>query len=345
MLAFPAFSDVLYVFNSQYTREQLVFEDSLYRWYTPLQYFSSRGIQPVVQRLLETGADANEMSVGDNKHQIAPLVHAITFRSASIVALLMHHGACVNASASDSSFSPLHVAVGSAHAISPRRLHTGDDYAARAAEVPRIVQLLLDAGADVQARSWSWTGPKVMQTVLQTACATVNASPVVVRSLITAGADMSCVGTTPLPPVMIPPRGRRAIHEEAGIALIHYAANAGNTHVIRILLDAGADVEVATRGGMRALDLAVLHKRRDVVEILISAGADVNTGAVDGTAALDPLAMIEEAATWEQLMEWLQLRGWRGRKRSLFQWCNSGRDPLMPPGRAGQAKFFKSMYW
>lgn len=125
------------------------------------------------------------------------------------------------------------------------------------------MQLLLDAGANVE------TLGQTRLTVLLMACATVNASPGVVRSLIAASADMGCVRRLNYQVMSVAMRGRGAagirsgvIHgDDAGIAFIHYAANAGNTEVIQILLDAGVDVGVGTRDGMRALDLAVLHKR------------------------------------------------------------------------------------
>lgn len=343
IFAFPDFSDILYVFNRKYTREQRVLEDTLYRWYTPLQYFSSRGIQPVVQRLLETGADPNEMSFGDNKHQIAPLVHAIAFRSASIVELLLQHGARVDQGKYESPHIPLLVAVGPANAISPRRLRNQDSYSIRAAEIPRIVELLLGAGADVNGQIW--TRQLGMRTVIQTACATVNANPVVVRSLIAAGADMERVGTLGRQRHYRWRGQTQAVYpHDTAIALIHFAANAGNTEVIQILLDAGADIEVKTRDGMKALDLAVLHRRRDVVEMLIKAGADVNAIVIDETkpgAVLDPITMVEETATWEQLQQWLHLRGVK--EKSLLQWWNQGRDMALPPRRAGQGSFFKSI--
>lgn len=343
IIAFPDLPDILYVFNRKYTREQRVLEDTLYRWYTPLQYFTSRGIQPVIQRLLETGADPNEMTVGDDKHQLAPLVHAVAFRSASIVELLLQHGARVDQGKFQSPHTPLLVAVGPANAIPPQRLRTQVGHSIRAAEIPRIVELLLAAGAGVNGEMlMSQLG---MRTVIQTACATVNANPVVVRSLIAAGADMDRVGTLGRLKYFRWRGQTEVIYvHDTQIALIHFAANAGNTEVIQILLDAGVDIEIETRDGMRALDLAVLHRRQDVVEMLMRAGADVNARVVDGTkpaVVLDPIGMVKKTATWEQLQQWLHLRG--AKDKSLLLWWNQGRDMALPPRRTGQSSFFKSI--
>lgn len=329
LLAFPAFSEILYVFNNRYTRQQLVYEDSVYRCHTPLQYFCSRGVERVVRRLLETGADPNEISYGDYKCQIAPLIHAIGFRSAPIVALLLDHGARVNPAHSDSEYIPLHVAVGPPHAVPPRRLHDRDGHMARAAELPQIVQLLIARGARLETRD------RRTLTALQTACATVNGNPVFVSALIAAGASSSCSGRLPY----LVMRSRTlfpAPPADTRITLLHHAANAGNMSIVQMMLDRGFDVELETRDGMRALDLAVLHKRRELVEFLIRAGANVNSKVKDKTkqpTVLDPFAMVEQEATWEQLEEWLRLRGWRPQGKSLVRWWNLGTDMAMPPTR------------
>ena len=51
------------------------------------------------------------------------------------------------------------------------------------------------------------------------------------------------------------------------------AVLAGHTDVAKVLLDAGADVRVRNDQGMTALALAVKSDRRDIVELLVRAGA------------------------------------------------------------------------
>lgn len=328
LLASPALSDVLYVFNARYTREQVIFEDRLLRFYTPLQYFCSRGVECVVRRLLEKGVDPNGLSSGDRKHEISPLLHAIGFRSAPIVSLLLQYGAIVHGHNIEGENTALHVAVGPPHTIPPRRLHDQAGYNNRARELPLIVQALLDAGAEVKRLN------RTRHTPLQTACATANANMAIVKSLIAAGSDVACRG------VLIP---IFSSFGDGDIQLMHYAANAGNLEIIQMLLDSGVDVEVKTRDGMRALDLGILHMRREVVELLISAGADVSTVITDecDEPLLSPFELVGPAATWEQTKDWLYSRGWQPKWRSLSEWWVQGKGPGKTPRRPGQSKDFQ----
>lgn len=128
---------------------------------------------------------------------------------------------------------------------------------------------------------------------------------------------------------------------DTDIQLIHYAANAGNIAIVQFLLDAGVGLEVETRAGMRPLDLAVLHMRRDVVEMLVAAGADVSAMIGVGSAPpgpLDPFEMIAPTATWEQYEEWLRLRGVQPWLRGLNEWLNHGKSPGKNLRRPGQVK-------
>lgn len=122
-----------------------------------------------------------------------------------------------------------------------------------------------------------------------------------------------------------------------GVQLIHYAANAGNIEIVQLLLDTGVDLEVKTRAGMRLLDLAVLHMRRDLVEMLVAAGADV-AGIGFGSAPLDPFEVVAPTSTWEQYKEWLHLRGLRTQPKGLDLWWNLGKGPEKTRKRIGQAK-------
>lgn len=356
LIAIPAFSAVLYVFDGRYTCEQQVLDDStqdsLYRIYTPLQYFCSRGDERVVQRLLETGADPNELSFDNHKKQIAPLILAIGFRSARLVSLLIAHGAWVDdrndPEPHDPSLSlhyfyreesPLHVAVAPPNRSVPRA-HDQAAYTNRAVELPRIVQLLLSEGVNVHNQN------RKHHTALQIACATMDADPLIVRALVAAGSDLArgaTLNSTSRNEISRRFMTRFFPNEDSKVAVIHYAANTGNAAVLRILLEAGGDVDARTLHGMRALDLGVLHMRREIVEMLVEAGADVSATIADGSGGatlLDPFEIVEEAATWDQLLEWLRLRGWEARGRSLNEWWTQGESPGANRRRIGQPEDF-----
>ncbi|CBX97785.1 hypothetical protein LEMA_P091940.1 [Plenodomus lingam JN3] len=50
----------------------------------------------------------------------------------------------------------------------------------------------------------------------------------------------------------------------------------GNVEIIRILLDAGANVNARTRDGETALHVAIRHGRSDIVDVIIAAGPDLD---------------------------------------------------------------------
>lgn len=327
LLVSPSFEHLLYVFTVNYTREQVIHEDRRNRHYTPLQFFCSRGVERVVRRMLEAGVNPNQVIPSDPS-QISPLIHAIGFRGANIVALLIQYGAHVNdidgslrktMHSATRGNTPLQFVVGTPNSIPPRRTRDREGYNARGTELPRILQLLLDAGANVNARN------ELRHTALHIACATQHANPLFVRSLIAAGADINL--TTDLIPYWC----------ERGIKPIHYAANAGHLEIVRILLDAGSSVNTRTRHWMMPLDLAILHMRRDLVELLVGVGAYVG----DGSGSLDPFAMVHETATWEDLKSWLHARGVRGTGKSLSEWWNQGKAYGRTPVRSGENNKWK----
>jgi hypothetical protein len=73
----------------------------------------------------------------------------------------------------------------------------------------------------------------------------------------------------------------------AGVPLLCLAARAGDKDLVKILLKAGADVNArsADRGGSALID-CTLGKYRDIAELLLKAGADVNAKSKDGQSAL-----------------------------------------------------------
>jgi hypothetical protein len=77
------------------------------------------------------------------------------------------------------------------------------------------------------------------------------------------------------------------IRDDMGVPLLCLAARAGDRELIKILLKAGADVNAlsADRGGSALVDCA-LGKHRDIAELLLKAGADVNAKSKDGQSAL-----------------------------------------------------------
>ena len=74
--------------------------------------------------------------------------------------------------------------------------------------------------------------------------------------------------------------------EPDGTAPLHWAVRANNLQIAEILIRAGANVKIANRYGVTALNLACLNGNRAMVELLLKAGADPNTATPEGETAL-----------------------------------------------------------
>jgi ankyrin repeat protein len=79
-------------------------------------------------------------------------------------------------------------------------------------------------------------------------------------------------------------------HDNKGNALLPMAAMSGQTEIVRLLLDEGADVNITMKSsssGKTALMQAAINNRSEIVELLITEGADVNqTESDSGYSAL-----------------------------------------------------------
>lgn len=330
LLTSSAFAHLSSLINVLSRQDYTVTERRSVRVYTPLQFFCSRGIESVVRRLLLEGADPNDVNDGRLGNQLSPLTHAVGFHSASIVSLLLQHGAHLNERhLRREGYSPLDIAVGQPHQLHPQLLPDRQGYLQRGGQLPQIVQLLLDAGGDIAT-----VHPR-RGTPLHMACAARDANPLIVRALIAAGADVHSkfAGYGPL-------AHRLASGLDGDMQPIHYAASAGNVASVQLLLDAGADIEAATRNGIRPVDNAVLTMRKDVLLLLIGAGADIRTSApVESLAAgcssevrslvidtamvmgvTDPWMLLRQQIGWTQLAQWLQLRGCTANTESMGAW-------------------------
>ena len=71
-----------------------------------------------------------------------------------------------------------------------------------------------------------------------------------------------------------------------GSTALHWAVHRGAHELVDLLIDAGADVTVANRYGVRPLSLASVNGNADVIEALLEAGANPNTSPPGGETAL-----------------------------------------------------------
>jgi ankyrin repeat protein len=169
--------------------------------------------------------------------------------------------------------------------------------AARTGAVPAL-RLLLDRGAAVDARE-----PEFQQTALMIAVRE-NHGPAV-DLLIRAGASLDARTRTGPTPAFVPPckgtgcgsegvginrgglpdRGRRA-EVKGGMTPLLYAARDGRVDVARLLVAAGADLELGDGNGIRPLLMAALNGQVAVARLLVEKGADVNADDFWGRSPL-----------------------------------------------------------
>jgi ankyrin repeat protein len=271
---------------------------------TPLHKASTYGHEAIVSLLLEKGADPNvKAAIGLTPLFVAsryghesivslggetPLHCASMKGHEAVVALLLEHGADMNAEISNDGWTPLHLACEYGHEA--------------------VVSLLLEKGADMNAKSYGGWTP------LHLACKCGHEA--VVSVLLERGADsnvkksdawspLSDDGWTPLsdngstPLHMASRNGHESIvslllergadvnvKKSDGWTPLSYACRMGHEAIISLLLERGADVNAKDKGGKTPLHKASWKGHESVISLLLEKGADVNVKDKDGKTPL-----------------------------------------------------------
>jgi len=164
--------------------------------------------------------------------------------------------------------------------------------------VPAALRILLDRGARVDARD-----PEFQQTALMIAAREGHAPAV--QLLLERKADPNAqTRKGPLPPFVppckgtgcgsegvginrggLPDRGRR-LEAKGGMTPLLYAARDGQVDAARLLVAAGADLELPDVNGIRPLLTAALNNQLDVARLLVDHGALVNADDFWGRSPL-----------------------------------------------------------
>ena len=291
-----------------------------------------------VRALLEQGADVNARE-GDG----ATALHwAVERDDAEVAEALLRAGADVTA-ANDYGVTPASLACLNRNAAVLERLvaagadpnaatSMGETLLMTCAGTGAVdaVAMLLDRGANVNAREASYG-----QTALMRAAARDNTE--VVRLLLAHGADIHARSTTYLLPVSLgnpldDVGGGAVMVPQRGYTPLLFAARHGRVENVRLLLDAGADVNEAAPTGESALVVASFSGQGRVAALLLDRGADPNdqgagytplhTAVVRGDLELvealcargaDPNARLAEGSQQRREAYWFALsERWRG---------------------------------
>ena len=238
--------------------------------YTALHIAVQQQFPDVVCLLIDAGADIEVKS----KVGRSPLLLASTTGHLDIVKMLVEAGAGVCVSDSHR-YTCLIIASGSGHTETVRYLvglkdvdvnHTNCGHTALHFAVmrnhPGVVEVLFEAGADIEVKDEEGSSPLLL------ACTTGHLD--IVKMLVEAGA------------------GVRGSNIE-GVTCLLRAAYHGHTEIVRYLVGL-PQVDVNQLGckdlNLTALHLAVVGKHQDIVKVLIDAGAELDRTGEDGRSAL-----------------------------------------------------------
>jgi ankyrin repeat protein len=208
-----------------------------------------------VELLLAAGANPKAA----NRYGITPLSEACVNGNPVIIEKLLKAGADPNAPHAEGE-TPLMTAA-----------RTGN---------PEAVRMLLDHGAKVNPAE-AWRG----QTALMWAAAENH--PEVIKLLIARGASIDARSSNFDYNSMKPKAGSVGMNwPRGGFSALMFAAREGALDSVRVLLDAGADINLADPDGSTPLLVSVVNYHFDVAGLLIERGADLNYADIRGRTPL-----------------------------------------------------------
>ena len=203
----------------------------------------------VIDLVLRSGATA-DMPTGYGR---TALSFASSLGNIEIVKRLIAEGADVNA---PSSFhSPLEAATGKGHV--------------------KTVKLLLESGAQVREKTLVLAAPQggeLLQLLLETRAAQSGATMEVSPEMLGTAAQAGNVSALKF---LIATDPDLAVRDQRALVVAGFN---GQLDVIRVLLEAGADVNQSGENGWTALMRASYRGHIEVMQFLIDNGADVNAG-------------------------------------------------------------------
>jgi len=278
---------------------------------------------PLVKALIAEGADVNAV----NRYGSTPMSEAATVGDYDVVKALLDAGADVD-SPNEHNQTTLMIVVRSDNV--------------------ETAKLLIERGADVNAVE-DWQGQNAV------IFAAAQSQPEMLKLLLDAGADPDSRSLPNKRDRYISAERRYQWRPAGGIPALGYAAREGCLTCARVLVEAGANMDIGDAENVTPLNLAIMNLHFDTAKYLIEAGAnddkwslrgenplysavDVNTlphggypdrPSMDSTSSLDIIKLLLDKGANPNLQLKLQpthrsLKDDRGADRSL----NTGTTPL-----------------
>ena len=242
------------------------------------------------KRFLDAGIDPNGMESAGPIVDRTPLVVAAGDHHVDMARLLIDHGATVTLQDRNGNL-PLQRAL----AWPPNLEHTSPEGSARWKARLELVQLLLDKGADVNAADWSlesplrnaaYSGPVELAEDLIKRGANINVTGVPTEDLASAPIFGAIWGGQPEIAQVLLDKGADVEAVDGSIrelTPVRVAVERGELDIVKMLIAKGAKVDALdVRDGSTALQEAAANNRRDLCQVLLDAGADVNRVDTDG---------------------------------------------------------------
>ncbi|XP_014679106.1 PREDICTED: putative ankyrin repeat protein RF_0381 [Priapulus caudatus] len=239
---------------------------------TSLHIAACPGRLDIMRLLLEAGADPN---VAETKSGDTPLMWAVTEGEEAVVRMLLSHGADANAADSYGQTSLYHAACFGRLDIVRLLLEAGadanaaDSYGVTSLHIAAcyrqldIVRLLLEAGADPNVAETNKGETPLMRAVEED-------EQMMERILLSHGVDAYTADS----------QGETSLyHASHGQTSLHTAALSGQLDIMRMLLEAGVDLNVAATEEMKsftALHYSCDRLRTEMITHLLKHGADPN---------------------------------------------------------------------
>ncbi len=269
---------------------------------TPL-HWACRGVHlDMVKYLMEKGADVN----AEDANKVVPLHSLATRNSAEAMEILIAKEANVDA-ANFGGNTALHYAgmndAADAAAVLVKNgadLEIKEDYGrtplvlcARERGGPKTIKVLLDGGADVNARDKfgasaldlaAWRGKKEVVDLLLDAGADIPSKGENVNFLFFITASQ---GLNRLFDKLLESGIDITFNLPFGGTLLHAAAAGGSAEIIATLIEKGLDINLKDSYGWTPIHYAARDGRVEAVEMLITKGADIEARTVMGQSPLN----------------------------------------------------------